>query len=182
MKTFIVIPEGLATDTEGYFFVSDYYAAALDLVNLECNEEDHIFLAPANSFGAKQEEEYFGRDYLIARKCNAEIELIDRDFQRDAYLDTLDNAMYLKAHLKKHGKWPLDPVILICNKPHKFRGWIMFKLCGYSINKVLVSRPVNRTGRLMVKRLWFYDVGFVQYFYETAAIVHNIIKFVYKIV
>lgn len=177
MRTFIVIPEGLATDSGGRFFVSDYYAAALDKVVLASNTNDQIFLAPANTFGAMYEEEYFGRDYLLEKQSKAEIELIDRDFQRGSYLDTLDNALYLRTHLIRKSKWPLEPVIIVCNKPHKLRVWIIFRLCGYKINKMIVSRPVSRSGRKMVKRLWFYDFIFVQYIYEVAAIFHNIFKF-----
>src|SRR6187200_1099552 len=107
MKTFIVVPEGLALDNEGRYFVSDHYAAALDLVLSKAEHTDRIFLAPANSFGAHQEEDYFGRDYLVSKQCPADILLIDRGIPRKLYLDTLDNASYLKKHLKQQGNWPL---------------------------------------------------------------------------
>jgi uncharacterized SAM-binding protein YcdF (DUF218 family) len=179
MKTFIVVPEGLAQDNEGRYFVSDHYAAALDLVLSIAELKDRIFLAPANSFGAHQEEDYFGRDYLVSKQCPAEIVLIERGIQRKVYLDTLDNASYLKKHLKLQGNWPLEPVTLICNKPHRLRSWLMFRLCGFSIASILTSVAVTRTGRTMVKRLWFYDLPYVQYFYEVAAIIYDCCRFIF---
>jgi len=181
MQTFIVIPEGLATDQAGQFYVSDFYAAALDLVLLKSVKGDHVYLAPANSFGAEYEEDYYGRDYLNAKGCVATIELIDRSIHRKKYLDTLDNAKYLKQHLILQNNWPLNPVLLVCNRPHRWRAWVMFVINGYKIRKVYLTKPEIRTSHKMVKRLWFYDVPVVQYSYEAVALVYNVIKFIFRI-
>ena len=179
MKTFIVVPEGLAQDNEGRYFVSDHYAAALDLVLSIAELKDRIFLAPANSFGAHQEEDYFGRDYLLSKQCTSQMELIHRDIHRPKYLDTLDNASFLRRDLRQRGLWPVGPVILVCNRPHKLRSWLMFRICGYSIISVITSKATHRTGRKMVKRLWFYDLPYVQYFYEAAAIIYDCCRFIF---
>ena len=179
MRTFVVVPEGLALDDQGNYHVSDHYAAALDLVSAKAKAEDKIFLAPANSFGAHQEEDYFGRDYLLNSQCLAKLELINRDIQRKEYLDTLDNALYLRKYLQQQGNWPYGSMILVCNKPHKLRSWLMFSFCGYRIEKVWVSKAAHRTGRKMVKRLWFYDLPYVQYFYEAGAIVYDCFRLIF---
>ena len=110
MKTFVVVPEGLAQDDEGRYYVSDHYAAVLDLVLNTAVREDRILLAPANSFGAHQEEDYFGRDYLLSKQCKSQVELIDRDIHRPTYLDTLDNASFLRRDLKQRVSGPSDPL------------------------------------------------------------------------
>ncbi|HWK04070.1 MAG TPA: hypothetical protein VNS58_10595 [Puia sp.] len=176
VKTYIVIPEGLSMDEAGRFYPSDYYIAALDKVRSMARDGDRIYLAPANTFGAHQAEDFFGRDYLKENHCPAGIGVIDETIPRTGYLDTLDNAVYLKKHLVNTGRWPLEEVILVCNRPHRWRGWCMFFLCGYRIERVLGSRPSGRTGRKMVERLWFYDFPAVQFVYELAAIAYDTIR------
>jgi uncharacterized SAM-binding protein YcdF (DUF218 family) len=179
MKQFIVVPEGLAVDAEGNFHPSDHYMAALELAMALAEPGDRIYLAPANSFGAHQEEDHFAQDYLKGRNCKAEIRLISDDIRRDQYLDTLDNAVYLRRDLKQKGEWPMLPVTLICNRPHKLRSSLMFRLCGYNVVETVTSTATQRTGRKMVERLWFYDVPVVQYFYELAATVYNGCRFIF---
>jgi hypothetical protein len=176
-RCYVVIPEGLSTDGEGKFHVSDYYMAALDIVDGMSRDQDRIWLAPANDFGADSTEDHFGVAYLREKGCRGIIGVIDDGILRRGYLDTLDNATYLRKHLRLSGNWPLGMIILVCNRPHVWRGWLMFRLCGYRIGKVIGSRPALRTGRKMVKRLWFYDVPGVQYIYETIAIVYDSFRF-----
>jgi hypothetical protein len=176
-RCYVVIPEGLSVDKEGKFYVSDHYMAALDLVAAASGDEDRIWLAPANDFGAGKPEDHFGLAYLREKGCRAVIGVIDDGIGRRGYLDTLDNASYLRKHLRLTGNWPLGGIILVCNRPHVWRGWLMFRLCGYRIEKVKGSRPAARTGRKMVKRLWFYDVPAAQYIYEAIAIVYDSFRF-----
>jgi hypothetical protein len=179
MRLFIVVPEGLALDEQGNYYPSDHYMAALDLVMSLAKTEDRIYLAPANSFGAHQEEDHFGYDYLRERYCRSDIRLIDHDIERERYLDTLDNAVYLRKDLKRRGEWPLGPVTLVCNGPHKMRSSLMFRLCGFEVMETVTSKAVKRTGRKMVERLWFYDVPLVQYIYELAATVYNSCRYIF---
>jgi uncharacterized SAM-binding protein YcdF (DUF218 family) len=174
VKIYIVVPEGLSIDEKGNYYASDYYMAALDKVRELGRQEDHIYLAPANTFGSHQPEDHFGKEYL--QQQGVRVELIADDIPRTGYLDTLDNAVYLRRYLQGRGCWPLGEVVLVCNKPHKWRSYLLFSLCGYRVRKVIVSRPVRRTGRKMVSRLWFYDVPFVQYIYEAVAIGYNTMK------
>jgi hypothetical protein len=176
LRTFIVIPEGLSVDETGKFYPSDYYMAALDMAMSLSTEEDLIYLAPANTFGARQPEDLFGKDYLKANHCPGTICVIEETTSRTGYLDTLDNANYLKKWLAAAGRWPIGKVILICNRPHRWRSYLMFFFCGYRIERVLGSRPSSRTGRKMVGRLWFYDVPVIQWAYEMAAIAYDSIK------
>jgi hypothetical protein len=180
VETYIVIPEGLSIDKEGRFYASDYYMATLDLVCRLCKEEDRVYLAPANTFGAHQPEDHFGSYYLRQHGCRADIGMIGDDIQRKGYLDTLDNAVYLKGYLQRIHQWPPGEVILVCNRPHAWRGYLVFRFCGYKIKKVAGSRPSVRSGRKMVRRLWFYDVPVIQYFYEIFAIVYNSMRFLIK--
>lgn len=169
MRNIIVVPEGLATDASGNYHISDHYRAALDLVMAISSPGDVIYLAPANAFGADREEDMFAMEYLRSRNCMASVEVISRDIVRKGYLDTLDNAVYLKKDLVRKGRWPLGPVALICNRPHRLRSRLMFRACGYDITEIHTSKASARSGNRMVERLWFYDLPWVQYFYELAA-------------
>lgn len=177
MKTYIIVPEGLSTDSKGKYFASDFYIGVLDKLLEVCSPGDRVYLAPANNFGAHQPEDYFAYDYLIEKKCIIHPEVIDKAIMREDYLDTLDNAILLRKHLLMHDKWPLGPVTLICNKPHKWRSYLMFKFCGYNVQKVLTSRPSQKSERRMVRRLWFYDISLIQLIYEILAIFYNTLKF-----
>ena len=177
MGTFIVVPEGLAVDNHGAYHASDHYLAALDLVREISGPLDTIYLAPANSFGAHQEEDLFARDYLRSRDCAAEVEVISHEIQRRGYLDTLDNADLLKQDLLRKGRWPLGPVTLVCNGPHRLRSSLMFRLCGYHVEVVRTSRAGQRSGNRMVGRLWFYEVPAVHYFYELFATAYGCLRF-----
>lgn len=176
-KRVIVVPEGLAVDAGGVFHPSDHYMAALDLAMEIAGREGEIFLAPANDFGAHQPEDHFGADYLLEKGCLCRVECIGSSMQRAGYLDTLDNAKYLKRHLRETGRWPLGEVTLVCNRPHRLRSALMFGKFGFEVTETRVSKALQRTGHRMVKRLWFYDVPVVQYFYEMAATVYNVARF-----
>jgi len=181
-KTFVVVPEGLAKNLEdNKFFISDFYKAALDYVLNNSTAIDHVYLAPANSFGAHQEEDYFGCDYLKENGCLATVILIDSNINRNGYLDTLDNAKFLKKHLLAQRLWPLPPIVLVCNKPHKWRSKLMFSWFGFQVEQIITTRPLKRTKLKMVKRLWFYDYWWAQYPYELAALVFNSIRYIFNL-
>lgn len=177
VKKVVVVPEGLSVDQQGRYFASDYYIAALDLAKELAGDEGEIYLAPANNFGAHQPEDYFGRDYLLERGCRCRVECIDSGIQRDGYLDTLDNAKYLKRHLQEKHQWPLGKITLVCNRPHRFRSALMFRKFGFDVAEIRVSAVTQHSGRRMVRRLWFYDLPIVQYFYEIAATMFNLGRF-----
>jgi hypothetical protein len=173
MRTFIVVPEGLAIDRRGAYHASDHYLAALDLVMEFSSPSDTIYLAPANRFGAHQAEELFARDYLHKRHCPAQVEVLSPEIPRQGYLDTLDNAHVLKMDLIRKGRWPLGRVTLVCNRPHRLRSRLMFRFCGYEVSEVRTSRAGERSGTRMVGRLWFYDIPVLQYFYERFAMAYE---------
>lgn len=177
VKRVVVVPEGLSVDQKGRYFASDYYVAALDLAQELAGDSGEIYLAPANNFGAHQPEDYFGRDYLLERGCRCKVECIDNGIQRVGYLDTLDNAKYLKRHLQDTNQWPLGKITLVCNRPHRFRSELMFRKFGFDVAETRVSSVTKHSGRRMVRRLWFYDLPIVQYFYEIAATVFNLGRF-----
>lgn len=177
VRKVVVVPEGLSIDQKGRFYASDYYMAALDLARELASDDGEIYLAPANDFGAHQPEDYFGRDYLMASGCKCRVECIGSSIQRKGYLDTLDNAKYLKQHLQETGQWPLGNITLVCNRPHQFRSELMFRKFGFSVVETRVSKVMQHSGRRMVRRLWFYDLPLVQYFYEIAATVFNLGRF-----
>ncbi len=177
VRKVVVVPEGLSTDREGRYYASDYYMAALDLARELAGNDGHIYLAPANNFGAHQPEDYFGRDYLFEAGCRCRVECVGSSMKRVGYLDTLDNAKYLKHHLQENGQWPVGDISLVCNRPHLFRSALMFRKFGFSIAETRVSTVKQRSGRRMVRRLWFYDLPVVQYFYEIAAMIFNLGRF-----
>lgn len=174
VRRVVVVPEGLSTDQDGRFYASDYYTAALDLAKEIAGDDGEIFLAPANKFGAHQPEDYFGRDYLLEIGCRCKVECISSSIQRHGYLDTLDNAKYLKRHLQDLHRWPLGRITLVCNQPHRFRSVLMFRKFGFDVAETRVSKVTQHSGRRMVRRLWFYDLPIVQYFYEIAATMFNL--------
>jgi hypothetical protein len=177
VRKIVVVPEGLSTDQDGRYYASDYYMAALDLAKELAGDDGEIYLAPANTFGAHQPEDYFGRDYLLETGCSCRVECIGSSMKRVGYLDTLDNAKYLKHHLQETGQWPLGDISLVCNRPHLSRSALMFRKFGFSIAEVRVSTVMQHSGRRMVRRLWFYDLPMVQYFYEIAATMFNLGRF-----
>jgi len=177
VRKIVVVPEGLSTDQDGRYYASDYYMAALDLAKELAGDDGEIYLAPANTFGAHQPEDNFGRDYLLETGCSCRVECVGSSMKRVGYLDTLDNAKYLKHHLQETGQWPLGDISLVCNRPHLSRSALMFRKFGFSIAEVRVSTVMQHSGRRMVRRLWFYDLPMVQYFYEIAATMFNLGRF-----
>lgn len=180
MKEYLVIPEGLSEDEDGRHYPSDFYIAALDEVSRRAENNDRIYLAPANYFSGDSPEDYHGMAYLKSIDCKGEIIVIGHRADPEKYLDTLDNAQYLERFLKERNQWPIGPVIMICNRPHKLRSLVVFKLCGYSIKEAIGTRPRKRSGSKMVRRLWFYDNLAVQYIYEAIAIVYDSFRFLVK--
>lgn len=76
VRKIVVVPEGLSTDQDGRYYASDYYMAALDLAKELAGDDGEIYLAPANTFGAHQPEDYFGRDYLLETGCSCRVECV----------------------------------------------------------------------------------------------------------
>jgi hypothetical protein len=177
MVSHIVVTEGLVfrEDFAQNYFLSNYFEEVLKLVLKQVSETEKVYISPGNCFDCPESEEDYAAKYLINHRPELRV-FVPKIIKDRPYLDTFDNARLLRKWLETEGKWPLDDVILYCNKPHGFRSKLMFKLCGYKIQSVMTSVP-EISDRKMPPRLWFYDYLPANLLYEWGALVYNLIRF-----
>lgn len=176
----IVVPEGLAYEVKFKNLqcsLSDYYQAVLDEVIKNASKDDIVYLAPGNYFGCDYAEEEYALTYLLERRPDFNI-LFPSVGQERSYLDTFDNARFLRIWLESKLLWPLETIYLYCNSPHQWRSWLLFRLCGFKIDQIITSRP-QKVVKKIVPRLWFYNFFIFQIFYELLSIVYGLIRYIY---
>ncbi len=175
MIVHIVVPEGLAIETDkesGQCFLSDYYEAVLTQVIDAVPPNGQVFLAPGNRFNYPAPEEQYAAEYLMSKRPDLNVFVVSGISER-AYLDTFDNAKILRVWLQKQGRWPLEKVNLYCNAPHCLRSAVLFRLCGFQVQRVIGCRP-KVVSRKIVPRLWFYNSPIIQNLYEFTALVYDL--------
>jgi hypothetical protein len=175
----VVVPEGLACiEINGIkqWGLSDYFEAVLDQVIRRVPVNEPVFLAPANTFGCESTEEEYAAQYLASKRPELKL-FVPLKMGDRSYLDTFDNARLLRSWLQRQKLWSLGKVILYCNRPHAFRCYLLFRLCGFKVTQVVATRPV-KISRLMVRRLWFYDYLPIQLIYETVGVFYGLIRWV----
>ncbi|CAD5954045.1 hypothetical protein PCC9214_02743 [Planktothrix tepida] len=177
MVSHIVVTEGLVyrEDFAQYYFLSNYFEAVLQQVLKQVSVEEKVFISPGNSFDCPESEEQCAAKYLLHYRPELQV-IVPENVKDRPYLDTFDNARLLRKWLEQQEKWPLDDVILYCNKPHALRSQLMFKLCGYNVQEVITSYP-ELAYRRMPFRLLFYHYLPANLVYEWGALVYDLIRF-----
>lgn len=166
----LVVPEGLAHGPDG-ITLSDHYEAVLAEVLRRAAPGEEVWLAPGNYFdGSKEREDVIAARFLAERRPDLRVGSTTPDV--DHYVDTLDNAVYLRAHLERLGRWPLEAAALYCHAPHRRRSVWAFARVGFRIGETVFSRP-TRTSRRMPRRLWYYDLAPAHAAYEALALFYN---------
>jgi len=176
----VVVPEGLAAERnepEQNCLLSDYFEAVLRRVVRDAQAGSTVFVAPANTFGCRLTEEQYGAAYLMGERTDLTVEI--PTYVRDRpYLDTFDNARVLRSWLERERRWPLQArVTLYCNAPHVLRSYLLFRLCGFDVARVVGCRPAA-VRRKIVRRLWFYDYPAIQIAYEALGIVYGFVRWI----
>ncbi|BBD56457.1 YdcF family protein [Planktothrix agardhii] len=177
MVSHIVVTEGLVfrEDFAQNYFLSNYFEAVLKQVLKQVSENEKVYISPGNCFGCPESEEDYAAKYLLNHRPELQI-FVPENVKDRPYLDTFDNARLLRKWLEKQEQWPLEEVILYCNKPHALRSKLMFKLCGYKVQQVITSYP-ELANRTMPLRLVFYHYLPAHLLYEWGALVYDLIRF-----
>lgn len=180
MVSHIVVSEGLAYTEEQKKIkcsLSDYFQAVLDQVINDVPSHEPVFISPANNFGCDLSEEEYAYEYLLNNRKDLKVYFSTniKNIKDVVYLDTFDNARILRIWLEKENVWNLGEVNLYCNKPHCLRSFIMFRLCGFKVKRVIGCSP-KQIKQKIVPRLWFYDYPMIQIFYESFAILYDLCR------
>ena len=177
MVAHIVVSEGLAYIEEQEkqnCCLSDYFQAVLDRVIETVPSSESVFVSHANNFGCEFSEDKYAAEYLANKRPDLKV-YVPLDVRDRPYLDTFDNARLLRLWLEKQDLWPLEELNLYCNQPHSLRSFLMFRLCEFKVKQVIGCRP-QQIRRKIVPRLWFYDYSVVQIFYESSALLYNLLR------
>jgi hypothetical protein len=163
----IVIPEGLNRFGAARQPLSDYYEACLRRVAEVAGSGETVCLAPGNTFGYAQPEDEIAADFLQQLRSDLVIHRITDE--RRSYLDTLDNAAWLRAWAHRNNRWPMGDCLLYCNRYHVVRTWLCFRVTGYRVQRIIACAPEKRS-KSIVPRLKYYDYPAVYLVYEVLAI------------
>jgi hypothetical protein len=169
----IVIPEGLnRLDGTGQR-LSDYYEACLRSVAGMAAVGETVYLAPGNTFGHAQTEDEIAADFLQELRPD----LIEHHVSatRPHYLDTLDNAVWLREWARGHSCWPMAECWLYCNRYHVMRTWLCFRIAGYCVRRIVACAPAKSGGRI-TQRLKYYDYPAANVVYEGLAIAYTFLR------
>lgn len=174
MVDHIVVTEGLVFREEyaDDYFLSNHFEAVLKEVINRVKPDEKVFISPGNPFECPLSEEDYAEQYLRFYRPELTI-IVPKNVRMGNYLDTFDNAKLLRTWLEQQGQWPLEEVILYCNKPHALRSQLMFQLCDYKIKGIIASSP-EVVDRKMPSRLWFYHYFPVHLLYEAIALVYDL--------
>jgi uncharacterized SAM-binding protein YcdF (DUF218 family) len=170
-RNFIVVPEGLTADDSGLgSHVPSYiFRAVLDHVLKIAKPDDSILLSPGNRFGGSISEHEAARQYLGGR-TEAQVHQPRVDNVTEGYyLDTRDNAVFLREYLESQAQWPLKEAVLVVGRLHSARARMIFEQEGYrllSIESVPSKMPSNET---LLRRLWYFRYPPCHFLYELLA-------------
>ena len=169
----IVIPEGLnRLDGTGQP-LSDYYEACLLRVAVMAGNGEAVYLAPGNAFGHAHPEDEIAASFL--QQLRSDLITYYVGGARQGYLDTLDNAVWLREWARRHNQWPMAECWLYCNRYHVVRTWLCFRVAGYQARRIVACAPAKRSG-LIVPRLRYYDFPAANLVYEALAIAHTFLR------
>ena len=169
------MPEGLAQPDGTGQGVSDHYAACLRQVAAVAARGEDVYLAPGNAFGQDRPEDEVAADVMRRLRPDLTIHRVEAD--RRGYLDTLDNALWLRSWARRAGRWPLEPATLYCTRRHAVRAWLCFRVAGYRPHAVVGCGRGPRRSRI-VTRLGYYDRPSLHVVYELGAIVYTLLRVV----
>jgi len=169
---YIIIPEGLAVAKNGKVlpFPSFVFRQVIDFTINLVTEKDSLYIAPANHFGSEISEQEAAFNYFKKKgtKCN----IIWFKIPSSKYIDTFDNAYYLKSFLKE--KFDCMHFELVCAKLHSYRTEYCFKKLGFKITKVhRVNYSIS--DELIVKRLFYYKYKTLHTIYEAIALCRDVV-------
>jgi hypothetical protein len=169
----IIIPEGLnRLDCTGQP-LSDYYEACLRRVARMAANGEAVYLAPGNAFGHADPEDEIAAGFL--RQLRPDLVTHHVGDARRGYLDTLDNAVWLREWVRRHNRWPMAECWLYCNRYHVLRTWLCFRAAGYRARRIVACAPPKRRG-LIVPRLKYYDYPAANLVYEALAIGYTFLR------
>lgn len=169
----IVIPEGLNRLDCASQPLSDYSEACLRrLAELTANGEA-VYLAPGNAFGHAHPEDEIAAGFL--QRLRPDLRTQHVGLARRGYLDTLDNAVWLREWARRLNRWPMAECWLYCNRYHVLRTWLCFRVAGYRVQRVVGCAPRKRSG-LIVLRLKYYDYPVANLLYEALAIGYTFLR------
>jgi uncharacterized SAM-binding protein YcdF (DUF218 family) len=139
----------------------------LDYVAQHFNGRE-ILIAPANSFGGPVSEQAAAAAYLQ----NLGIGAAAPPSEGSNYIDTMGNALQLRAFLTRQSRWPLSPVDLVAAEPHASRAQLCFYRAGFAV-AALHRVPVTASLEAVPPRLFYYRYPALHRLYETLALIRD---------
>jgi hypothetical protein len=174
----VIISEGLCAASEDNLKpnpLSSYYAKVIETVSQLAETGEEVFFTPGNNFSHPCREDIYAVRYLETLRKDLKTNYIDENFV-GKNLDTLDNALLLRDWLIHRRRWSLQHAHLYCYRFHTLRSWLLFRLCGFSVEKIISSNPKVKS-KDIVPRLWFYNYPLVHILYEIAAIMYSLMRY-----
>jgi hypothetical protein len=169
----IVIPEGLNRLGSAGPPLSDYYEACLLRVAETAANGEVVYFAPGNAFGHPHSEDEIAAGFLQDLRSDLVTHHVRQE--RRGYMDTLDNALWLRAWAHRLNLWPMEECWVYCNRYHVARTWLCFRIAGYRVRRIVACAPAHRSGRI-VPRLKYYDYPAANLVYEVLAIGHTFLR------
>ncbi len=163
-KQFIVVPEGLSKDLKEPSFI---YRHVLDVLCQLVTTDDHIYLAPGNSFGGIKTEHEAALDYLHS-KGFYNVSATNTP-PSSSYIDTRENAQLLKEYLMSTNQWPLSRAYLIVYSIHARRAKLVFHQAGFFLEDTIKIESRFFPSEPIVPRLWYYRYPIFHRIYEILA-------------
>ena len=167
---FVVVPEGLAAAARPDVpsRPSWVFEAVLERCHALARGADHVYLAPANTFGQADAEQFAAHRFLDALGPTYAITSFPTDTRR--YIDTRGNAVLLREWLAAHGRWPLPRCVLVANDLHLPRARLVFGQEGWRFDRCEgIPRGAGRP-QPVVRRLWYYNHTAAHRAYEALAL------------
>ena len=164
---YIIVPDGLAASDSGQALTEPSFAFrwVLDWVAENIQNEDVIYLAPANKFGGSISEQEAAKKYLNKMISNT---IVSFEPSGERYIDTRGNAVLLRDYLNDQNKWPINNATLVSYYLHLPRANLVFRQVGFNFKSVGV-RPNTFRPETIVARLWYYQYPYIHIIYETLA-------------
>jgi hypothetical protein len=163
----IVVPEGLNRRVPGIEGLSAHYQECLRQVALRAADQDRVYLAPGNAFGYDRLENELA--LLRFREMRPALTAYTVTPRAGRYLDTLDNALFLRQWAMECGHWPLPEADLYCARFHSFRSRLCFRAAGFRIRQVITSAPAGLRRGYVTTRLFYYEIWPAHICYEVLA-------------
>lgn len=171
VNAWVIIPEGLAAKASRTLEQPSFvYEHVLNWILANAEQEDVVYLAPANHFGGALAEDEVAENFLRKACARFTVKTV-KGIDRSQYIDTMGNAVILGKHFPELFS---QKVSLVCGRYHRLRSYLCFAAIGFKINKVIGVKYYSKDATSqVVKRLFFYRYYPLHVCYEAMALLRD---------